>query len=315
MRLVLVGSWEEACQQVHRRALEMTKIGVKPTLRTLFYWAADAKRIIVHSQAAYKQLSAAYARFREKVGEIGVLEDKSRRFLTFDSREPIDLNGYLERALRTEVWYLKGSAWRVPRWWGQKRKVELWIEKEAITVLEEVARELSVDAFPSRGFSSITMLHEAAGRLKEAVASGLEAHVLALTDFDPSGVFIERDYRKKLRKYGAEAQIERIAVTPEQVREYGLPAIPPDDPSYRRIVRDPRYPAWKSLCEEMGIPPEPVELDAFVGLYPEEFREVVIGAVNKHFDPEVDARRRQLESERKEEAEELAKRLESMLNK
>lgn len=287
----------------------MNQMGVKPTLRSLFYWAADAEGLIVHSQVAYRSLSRYYARFREKLGQLDVLEDRSRRFLLNDVRIAESLDGYLKNRLSLEIWSLENTVWRLPKWYGQPRKVELWIEKEAVTVLEDIASELGVDAFPSRGFSSVTKLYEAAERIKDATRRGLKVHIIILTDFDPSGFFIDINYRKKLREYGAEAEFERLMITPEIIRRYGLPSIPPDDPSYTRVTKDPRYSAWLDICREQGISPEPVELDAFVGLYPEEFRRLIVEVVNKYFDPQADAERRRLEEERKQQALKIAEKL------
>jgi hypothetical protein len=45
-------------------------------------------------------------------------------------------------------------------------------------------------------------------------------------DFDPSGEDIERNFRVQLERRGLELEAVRIALTAEQVEEYGLPEAP-----------------------------------------------------------------------------------------
>jgi len=304
------GGWSEICELAYRRAQEIRQAGLQPTLRSLFYWLADGVQVIVHSQDAYKSLSREFARWREKHGVIDVLVDKSRRVIENDDRTAIDLNEYLVRTLESEIRFLENIAWKLPRWYGYRKKIEVWIEKEAVTVIESLSRELSIDAFPSRGFSSITKLYEAVKRLE-----GFEPVILVLTDFDPSGMFIDFMYRKKLEEYGLKAEFERLAVLPEQIEKYNLPAIPQDDPSYARIRRDSRYREWVRFCNQHGVPAEPVELDAFVGLHPDKFAELIKSAVSRHIDAELELRREEEEKKRREQAIELAGVLRDFLSK
>jgi len=304
-----LGGWEEVCRLAYERAVEVASTtGLKLTLRALFYWLADQKMVIVHSQRAYKALSSRFARWREKHGCLDILVDKSRRVIRRDERDVVELEGYLKETLESEVRYLEYSVWRLPKWWNQPKKVEIWIEKDTVTLIEEVADELSVDAFPSKGFSSVTLLYEATKRFK-----GYQPVIISITDFDPSGVCIHETYEKKLSEYGLKAQFRRIMVTPEQIYRYNLPSIPEDDPSYKRILRDPRYPRWRKLCQAMGIEPKPVELDAFAGLYPDEFTRIIREAVDQHFDKDIDKQRRQEEEERRKTALKIAQRLKEIL--
>ena len=76
----------------------------------------------------------------------------------------------------------------------------------------------------NKGYSSTSAMHEAALRIKEKMDEGKICHVLYLGDHDPSGVDMGRDIKKRLAEFECEVEIERIALTMEQIRKYNLPS-------------------------------------------------------------------------------------------
>ena len=312
--LVLRGDWEYVCRRVHERAKEMNeRYGIKPTLRSLFYWAADSEGLIVHSQRAYTKLSEKYARYREKVGEIDILSDRTREYKRFYTSDAIDIEEWLKWELKYIVERIN-DIWKLPRWYNQENYVAIWIEKETIALIERIAVEYKVDAFPSRGFASVTKLYEATKILKEIVSKGKVPQVLVITDFDPSGIFIERDYRKKIEEYGASANMYRVAVNPDQILKYNIPAIPHDDPRAVRIKRDPRYHSWLKYCNSIGVKPLVVEVDAFAGTSPRAFRELIVSWIEKFYNKSREDLKRREEEKRRKVAEEFKRKLTSMLS-
>ena len=320
-RLVLKGSWDEVCKMALEYAEECRRrYGIRLTLRALFYWLADAQGVIVHSQIAYKKLSERFARFRERCGKIDVLRDDTRQIREYYQFEVVDIRAWLEREIMDMLSGLESVA-RLPRWYGQKYYVCILIEKESITLIDEIAYEQGVDALPTRGFSSITTMWEMAGRAWWADIHRKIPVFLILTDFDPSGLFIDKDYRKKLTEYmemrsgpvPREMIFKKIAMLPEQIEKYGLPAIPHDDPKAERIRRDPRYPAWLRYCKEHRIEAQVIELDAFAGIEPAKFREHIIHCINEYFDEDIARRWKEEEERRVKEAIKLKKILEERL--
>lgn len=308
-KLVLSGTWESVC----KRALEYTeevrqKYGLKLTFRALFYYLADAEGLIIHSQTAYKKLSEYFARYREKHAKIDVLEDRTREYKRYYEYKLEDLKDYVKFNLNFLAERLIEQA-KIPRWFNQTNYVAIWVEKETIIIVDQIAEEYKVDAFPSRGFSSITKMHEAVQILKFMREVGKNPVVLVLTDFDPSGIFIEQDYRRKVYKYGGDAKFVRIAMNPDQIVKYDLPSIPHDDPKAERVRKDPRYPKFLEMCNSWGVEPNIVELDAFVGLKPREFRKLVVDSIEKHFDKEIYEKARKIEEERIKQVEQLRKKI------
>ena len=77
----------------------------------------------------------------------------------------------------------------------------------------------------ARGYASLSFLHSAAEDINEL---DVPAFIYHLGDFDPSGVNAGEKIEETLRELAPDAEIifERIAVTPEQIEEWGLPTRP-----------------------------------------------------------------------------------------
>ncbi|NWG36110.1 hypothetical protein [Nitrososphaera sp.] len=99
-------------------------------------------------------------------------------------------------------------------------KIELWVEKSSLEhFLEKLAAKYHVPILAQRGFGSLTMFRKA---LQRARKRGVRK-VLLLGDHDPSGLRIDEVTRHEMESLGLE--IERIALTMQQVKRYRLPAI------------------------------------------------------------------------------------------
>jgi len=310
--LVLKGTWNTVCERAYEYAREcIDRYRIKQSLRALFYYLADSEGLILHSQRAYKKFSERFARYREKHGVIDIIEDRSRRLLEYYNDYAPDIRDYVKYRLEELIKDLQEYLWKLPKWYLQENYVTIWVEKETITLVELIAKEYEVDAFPTKGFSSITMIWKAVQRMNYV---GKKNIILVLTDFDPSGIFIERDYREKIRRYGGKAKIIRVAMLPEQIKKYDIPAIPYDDPRAIRVKRDPRYKSFLKLCKEMDVKPEIVELDAFAGLKPREFRDLIVEHIEKYYDKKVLETVKKIEEERRKEVIKVTNKIKSLLN-
>ena len=315
VKLVLNGTWNDVCRRALEYAEEVRqKYGLKLTLRALFYYLADAEGLIIHSQTAYKKLSEHFARYREKHKKIDVLEDRTREYKRYYECRLEDLKDYVRFNMNFISERLIEEA-KVPRWLNQENYVAIWIEKEAITIIDQIAEELEVDAFPSRGFSSVTKMYEAVQILNSMRELGKNPIILVLTDFDPSGIFIEQDYKVKVKRYGGDAEFVRIAMNPDQIVRYDLPSIPHDDPKAERVRKDPRYPKFLEFCKSWGVDLNVVELDAFIGLELEKFRKLIISSIERYFDEEIYKEVKKIENRRMEEARKLKNEIERFIEK
>jgi hypothetical protein len=117
---------------------------------------------------------------------------------------------------------------RVDKWVGQPRRVEVWIEKDALVgVIEGVCNELDVAYFSCRGYTSQSEMWSAAMRLKAYRDGDQEPLVLHLGDHDPSGKDMTRDITDRLTEFSyGDIEVKRLALNMNQVEQYNPPPNP-----------------------------------------------------------------------------------------
>jgi len=271
--------------------------GVKPTLRTLFYYLYS-KGVIPNTKSAYKSLSRLLVKAR-KVGRYSwdFLEDRTRVVLgeLRDSRfddglvddfkeslegqlEAVDIDSMIDETFD----YLKPRVY-VHLWADQPTVAELWTEKEALaSTLQSWTRNLDVPIRVNRGYSSWTFIYNNVMALEDILRRHDKVVIYYLGDLDPSGVDIERFLREALDYFGLDpdrVEFRRLAVTPEQVEEFKLPPRPEDAETLAKLEKDPRYRSYTH--------PYIVELDALVAYAPSDFREIVRRAIEEVWDREI----------------------------
>lgn len=120
------------------------------------------------------------------------------------------------------------SQFRLDRWAPQPRRVEVWIEKDAlIGVIEGICNELDVPYFSCRGYTSQSEMWSGAQRLKGYAVHGQKPLVLHLGDHDPSGKDMSRDIEDRLAEFAGRAiEIRRLALNMPQIEQYNPPPNP-----------------------------------------------------------------------------------------
>ena len=185
------------------------------TVRQVFY-QASVRGLVEKSEAGYDRVQTDLAVMRRS-GELsyGWLSDNTRW-----QRKPRTF-GSIEEALQDTARLYRKSLWR-----DAECYVEVWLEKDVLAgVVAPITSEYDVPLMVSRGYASLSFLHSAA----EAIAAlDVPAHIYHLGDYDPSGVNAGEKIEQTLREMAPYADIhfERIAVTPEQIREWRLPTRP-----------------------------------------------------------------------------------------
>ena len=121
-----------------------------------------------------------------------------------------------------ELLHAAAEQYRSDWWAAADPYVEVWAEKAAVAgIVEPVARRWGVPFLACRGFASLTAVAEAVARF-----DGRRTVVLYVGDHDPSGLDMDRDLADRLRRLGADVELERLALTAAQVDEYRLPPQP-----------------------------------------------------------------------------------------
>jgi len=142
----------------------------------------------------------------------------------------------------------------------------LGVEKNGLLAqLESWFSDLGIPILALGGYSSQTYCDDV---IDDVRSDGREALLIYGGDFDPSGMDIQRDFEE--RTDFAFAQVERIALTAEQVRIYDLPP----QPGKATDTRADRFIAEHGELVQ-------VELDA---LPPDVLRGLYQDAIDRHWD-------------------------------
>ena len=117
-------------------------------------------------------------------------------------------------------------AYKEPLWDTQPTKVEIWVEKDALTgVLTDPAYDERLWYFATKGYPSISSLKEAADRFKRQEARGENTVILYFSDHDPEGLHMPEQVGEVLDQFGVtNVEIRRMGLTMEQIAEHQPPA-------------------------------------------------------------------------------------------
>lgn len=247
--------------EMAQRAIKLLRIAksVQPaTVRQIFY-QASVRGVVEKTEVGYGMVQRMLVELRRN----GMVPWRWITDNTRMMRKPDSYNN-LTDAVDSFARYYRKNLWdSLPDY------VEIGIEKDALSgVIYPVTDQFDVPLMVARGYSSVTFLHEAAETINEI---GKPTFIYHLGDFDPSGVNAGEKIEECLREWAPEADItfERIAVNPDQIIEWDLPARPTKQTDRRT----------KRFEMEHGIGTESVELDA---IDPNQLRELVEGVIMRH---------------------------------
>ena len=180
------------------------------TVRQLFYRLVTAG-IVPNSRSAYQFTSRALVEAR-RTGIIPwkKIEDRLRRPRTVSMWR--DLPDFIQDAI---------YSYRRDVWQTQPRRVEAWLEKDALSgIFEDTLARYGVTLCVGRGYDGWDSIHRAAERYK---ASPVPVCVLYFGDFDASGEDMVRSLGERLASLGARPEIVKCALTREDIEGYRLP--------------------------------------------------------------------------------------------
>lgn len=172
-------------------------------------------------------------------------------------------------------------------WEGQERRVEVWVEKQALEeVVQRAANQTRSGYFACKGYVSQSEMWAAGRRLRDVIRAGQDPLILHLGDHDPSGIDMTRDIEERLSLFAeGPVEVRRIALNRDQIDAYN----PPPNPAK---VTDSRFVAYAEIHGD-----ESWELDA---LRPEMLTDLIAGEILAELD--VDLFNERVEEEREEKA-------------
>lgn len=256
--------------------------GISTSVREIYYRLVA--KGLPNTGSAYKQLSGKIveARFDGRI-PWNMIYDQSR----YLHDNGVSKYRTPEEHIESQIDNLKNAHenYKIPRWYGQPNYVEVWLEKKAAAgTIMSFLKDREVIIVPLGGFDSWGDAYKHAGRLNSVIESGIKPeniHIIYLGDFDPSGTDIEKLAKQQLRAFDIHPiNFKRIAVTKEQIEEYGLPSKPEDSETLEKLDRDPRTRRFVIRHGQLYA----VELEALTAYVPDEFEQLVRTQVDSLFD-------------------------------
>ncbi len=165
---------------------------------------------------------------------------------------------------------------------AQPFKLVFFGEKSSLEpVLAPLAASYAADLYLPTGEISDTLLHQMASI---AAGDGRPMVVFCFSDADPAGWQMPVSIARKLQAFKAslfpdvEFEVHRVALTPEQVRQYGLPSTPLKD-------TERRADSWRAAMQV-----EQTEIDALASLRPDLLTTIARDAIAPYYDSTLDRR-------------------------
>lgn len=247
--------------QANRIIEEYEAQGYSLTLRQLFYQFVS-RDLLPNTQKSYSRLGNIISDGRlAGLIDWDAIEDRTRNLV----RNP-------HWGSPASIIDSAASSYAIDKWEGQEYRIEVWIEKEALSgVFDRICSQLDVPFFACRGYVSQSEMWRAAQRLLTWDEKGYKTVVLHFGDHDPSGIDMTRDIQDRLRLFETEAEVIRLALTEEQIGEYD----PPPNPAK---ATDSRFEDYRCKYGD-----ESWELDA---LEPAVLSQLVMDAVFERRDPD-----------------------------
>lgn len=160
-----------------------------------------------------------------------------------------------------------GDQFQVDKWADQPNYVEVWVEKDALVGLLEVAcRPLDVAYFSCRGYTSQSEVWVASQRLLAKIRAGKKVTIIHLGDHDPSGIDMTRDIMDRLTTFLRHHRALDVATDNPRVNETRdewadrLSDIALKDPQYMAPVEVHRIALNMDQVEQYAPPPNPAKL-------------------------------------------------------
>lgn len=239
---------------VRNEALVRIVNEVAPCSVRQVYYQATVHGIVEKTEAGYDKVQRALVDLRRS-GRIPYRKITDNTRWQLKPRTYDNLKDALERT---------AALYRRAVWSDVDAYCEIWLEKDALAgVVHPVTAAFDVPLMVARGFSSLSFLHSAG---EDIAALDKPAHIYHLGDHDPSGVCAGEKIEESLRHFAPKAEIhfQRLAVLPEQIRDWKLPSRPTK--------------TTDSRAKTFGYA-ESVELDA---IHPAQLRSMVREAIEQH---------------------------------
>ena len=192
---------------------EYQEEGYRITLRQLYYQFVS-RNLVENNMKSYQRINTAIAKGRMGgMIDWDAIEDRTRNLISLPHWQ--SPRGIIDSC---------AAQYHIDLWQDQARRVEVWIEKDALVgVIEKTCEHWDCAYMSCRGYTSLSEMHKAATRIIDANEQGYDYVILYAGDHDPSGSDMSRDIQDRLNGFGADFEFERIALNMAQVEVHQLP--------------------------------------------------------------------------------------------
>lgn len=214
---------KEEVQQLERQIIDVLSSDHPQSVRHVYYRMTDPRLpvSIPKTDAGYVQVQNRTVKMR-RTGALpyGWIVDTTRR-------------GYFVDTFSGKADFLKrvASLYRGDVWANHSTHVEVWCESRSIAgVIQDTCEKYAVSLYPSGGFSSLSLAHQAASYIQSNIdyCGKHDALILYVGDYDPAGVLIDRKIESELSSHLDNVPLEfrRLAINRDQIELYDLPTKP-----------------------------------------------------------------------------------------
>lgn len=234
-------NWSGRKRQVFEKVKEVVdefqSQGYRMTLRQLYYQLVS-RDVIPNLASEYAKLSTLLTEAR-MYGYIDwdFIEDRIRVPKKHGEWNDID------HIVRSAI-----ASYRRDRWQDQDNYLEVWVEKDALSgVLQPITERYHVNLMVNRGYSSSSAMHDASIRFKREEEKGKSTYILYLGDHDPSGMDMVRDIQERMKIFGSEVEVKRIALNMDQIQQFNPPPNPAKitDPRANKYIAEFGSTSWE----------------------------------------------------------------------
>lgn len=192
--------------------------GYQLTLRQLYYQFV-ARDIIENNLKSYNRIGNIVndARLAGLI-DWDAIEDRTRNIVSVNHWDN-----------PSQIVRSAADQFRIDKWENQDNRIEVWIEKEALSgIIEPVCEELDLPFLSCRGYVSQSEMWSAGMRFRNYCLDHKQFPVIIhLGDHDPSGIDMTRDISDRLEMFvSAKIEINRIALNYDQIEQYKPPPNP-----------------------------------------------------------------------------------------
>lgn len=253
-------TWE-VIDMANKIAERYKGMGFNLTLRQLFYQFVSID-FFPNSEKSYKRLGQIVndARLAGML-DWNYIQDRGRT---------AHHTGWFEHVVPTHEDLIHNARWgmSLDLWEGQDRRVEVWVEKQALEeVVQQATSDFRVGYFACKGYVSQSEMWASGMRLKRVVNMGQEPLIIHLGDHDPSGIDMTRDIEERLTIFAeGPVEVKRIALNMNQIDEYN----PPPNPAK---ITDSRFAEYASNYGRSSWELDALRPEMLVDLIQEQIRE------------------------------------------